>query len=225
MGSCACSTQKDSYRDSHSDSKLNDFDIVFTQSGQKCTTDPNIIDGCDALRRLITAMEYYQQLDILNNQNDRETFHQFIMNIYQIQLLDDFNHLKYRHRDDMDEIYLMLGHKRITCDDMENCDKSMRHNRRGYINDQENIQIEDEVIAFYASTYDTIHFYLNHLFDAELRVISSKIDTDDKDESDDESESTDGAFTTILQRRKDATDMFNRIVTGKKFDLTAANTS
>ena len=97
------------------------------------------------------------------------------------------------------------------------------------VNDQDE-QIEDE-LSFYVSIYDSLHFYLHHLFQAGLRVMSSPTEDDDtktaaEDIKDDRTDLIDEEFSRILNavnKRRHMIDTFNRY--GKKFDLTANETS
>ena len=69
----------------------------------RCDDEPNIVEGCDALKRLICALHYYNEFDLINNENDRDTFNHFIFNIY-TNLINDYIHLVDDHSNHIQQI-------------------------------------------------------------------------------------------------------------------------
>ena len=130
------------------------FDIFTKEEYESnCSNKPNIIDGCDGIKRLIAAITYYQKLNVVDNQNDQEIFRNFIMNVYGNNFLNDYNHLVHDHRNDLEEIYKELQDtKAIKCDEgIKNCQKSIRHN-------QENI-MKKVIIMIIITKIKNVMFY------------------------------------------------------------------
>lgn len=208
---------------------------IFQSEGLICNKTPNIIDGCGYLKRLITATIFYEKLDIINNQKDRQMFNNFILNIYQDQFLNDYNHLIKNHQYDLEEIYKQIHtHYKIHihCNHIKNCRKSFRHNQRQYTEIEEQSNSDDidsdDLLQFYALTMDSLHFYLFHLYDVGLRVMSNNNQQDEETKSDgliDHNFSR--IHNTIQDRRKTADTYFNRFekaTINKKFDLATNDT-
>ena len=205
---------------------------IFNHNDSDCTGYPNVIEGCKSLSRLIAAISYYQNLNVMNNDNDRENFSNFIMNIYNREndnrFLNDYNHLvSNRHRNDLEEIHNLLQNNKqynnIKCDGIKNCSKSVRHNDRKYNKHNDN---NDNILQFYIQTMDSLHFYLGHLYDSGFRVTSSSesnLNSRGRATNNDDDDLIDHEFCRIskaIREKKRNTDKFDRF-TSKKFDFIA----
>ena len=206
--------------------KLNLNHIFKQREESHCTTKPILIEGCQAIKRLITAITYYHKLNVIDNENDREIFRDFIMNIYDgITFVNDYNHLVCDHRNDLEIICKQLeNNKNISCSNIKQCQKAMRHNKREF-----DVYFKSEVdnlFLFYVMTMDSLHFYLFHLYHLGLRVMTPKPEEKDNVKYD-EGNLMDYEFSRICQaikQRGDISNSFDRYRTNKKFDLTATNT-
>eukprot|EP01084_Bolivina_argentea_P262997 444987_1 len=76
------------------DTLKDDIDINKCDKGNT----HNPIEACKPVKRLISSLQYYEMLDIINNNDHQHIFTSFIKDIYKI-FLDDYNHLVYEHND------------------------------------------------------------------------------------------------------------------------------
>ena len=94
----------------------------------------NIIEACDALKRLVTALLYYHKFDLIKNENDQNIFSDFIMNIYP-NLINDYIHLIDHHSNQMQQITESLKKKErnvFECD-IKTCKYTTRHRKTQYL--------------------------------------------------------------------------------------------
>ena len=62
------------------------------------------ISECISMKRLLTALSYYDKLDIMNNENDKILFCNFMDTKYQTIVYDDFIYLIKYYQNDIEEI-------------------------------------------------------------------------------------------------------------------------
>eukprot|EP00483_Globobulimina_turgida_P006163 UN06173 len=77
--------------------------------------------SCLALRRIDCVLRYYDQLDILNNQQDEQLFEHFMNETYG-ELINDFIHLNNHHCHQLQEINQELNECKIN-----KCQYTSRH--------------------------------------------------------------------------------------------------
>eukprot|EP01084_Bolivina_argentea_P281198 481082_1 len=128
---------------------------------------------CRCTRRIITAIKYYQMLD-LGKSEDREKFIIFYEDIYK-HMLDDFIHLITRHHDMLDKMY-DFATKRMglaKCN-LKECFKQKRHNRDR--EDEMELKDENDIRFVYPrDMMDAIHCYVLHIYDFGLAVHESQL--------------------------------------------------
>ena len=153
---------------SHDTFKINTN--IFVNPSSECKQTPNIVYGCKALGRLITALQYFHSMDTSNVATSNDIFIQFMCDSYGC-FLDDYLHLVMEHVNDLTSIYQQLLESNSTilsvCKNLKDCESTSRHYKGDYINDTLN---DDNFFIFYRNTLDSLHFYLLHQFHAGLRV-------------------------------------------------------
>ena len=200
----------------------------------------NPIENCQALNRLISALEYYSNLEIISNQIHQDIFMQFIDNIYS-QLLNDYNHLIRVHETDLEDINKWIidpefSTFRIKECDLRTCNFTSRHQNKNQDQELTSIADADNSFNFWQHTMDSIHFYLFHLFESGLRMtrnpqINSRqtpingeiVDNDDDIISDPMSDQTE--ISTHFQQtrsRKNAVSITNPPKMTDKFNIDVA---
>ena len=140
------------------------------------------IKDCQCLKRIIYALKYYHNLNIINKQSDRDKLVELGMDIYQ-ELLDDYIHIVLRHNDSLEEIFnfMIQSFNMKTCD-LFGCSAATRHHRdrrkdhRKSSNDDDH-QFDEEFM-FFRDTMDGIHCYLHHLYDIGYRIKKEQIESD-----------------------------------------------
>ena len=85
------------------------FSIFNTENQAivECLGLPNVIDGCDALKRLAFALKYYSRFDVIQDQSDQDIFSNFMINIY-TDFLNDYIHLIDHHPQQSQEVNELL---------------------------------------------------------------------------------------------------------------------
>eukprot|EP01084_Bolivina_argentea_P041908 77364_1 len=84
---------------------------------------------CRCTRRIVTAMKYYQTLDIHNIETDRNKLEEFYDKTYK-HILDDFTHVISHHPKTLDEMYdFAVQNRNLQKCDVKNCPRLSRHNR------------------------------------------------------------------------------------------------
>ncbi len=150
---------------------------IFKQEQRGCK---RIIKQCQCTKRIIKALQYYDTLDVENNENDKDKLINFSENIYK-GLLNDFIHFIEYHNDSiqLEQVsnILQKAYNFKTCD-VTKCGKAIRHNRDKTHDEQKYNGKEDETFVFYRDLFDQIHCYLYHLFDIGLRIKQSNLYND-----------------------------------------------
>eukprot|EP01083_Nonionella_stella_P031374 85915_1 len=137
----------------------------------KMNSSEKFIENCGFLKRLITAIAQYKQVQRQNESNEA-----FFQSSACAHVLDDYIHLVRTHDDQIQDIYLELmrdeSDNALKCEDKQ-CAIRNRRNMR---------QRDDRKGAgFYLQLFDTIHCYLLHLFDSGLRRVKKSEHDDDDD--------------------------------------------
>ena len=185
------------------------------------------IRHCDMLTRCVHALRYYSNLDLDSNVVDKDEFNNFFDDIY-TTMLDDFLHVITFHANDLEEIHQSLFKKyQFTPCDIRNCAYTKRHfaakQRRSTAMD------EDPFIHFHIELYDSLHFWLFHLYDVGLRSTKKDIESDAAPiRISEEAICYDAVWSRMVQRirkRKEETKYLQRYSRVKKYDLKATITS
>eukprot|EP01083_Nonionella_stella_P079703 218806_1 len=140
----------------------------------KMNSREKFIENCGFLKRLITAIVQYKQL-----QRQNESSEAFFDSNVCAHVLDDYIHLVRTHDDQMQEIYSELMR---APDDSVNVLKC--EDKQCTIRNRRNMRLRDDRkgAGFYLQLFDTIHCYLLHLFDSGLRRLKQS-EHDDDDEA------------------------------------------
>ncbi len=169
------------------------------------------------IKRLTTALKYYSQLDIINNNKHKDLFINFIQQKY-TQLIDDFTLLTKQNKEKLYSIQqLLIKNEDFKICDIKKCNFSTRHSNE--IN--ENIQM-DPILNFYKITMDSLHFYIFHLFDCGMRTIILNDNENQIKEEKKDSEYFDADFArinSIINDRKHITQSFARFRNNNKFNI------
>ena len=172
--------------------------------------------SCPAILRLAEILKYYDTLDIVNDEQDKNIFIEFLTNIYKT-LIDDYIHLHQNHGHQIEDIYnYFIDHHKFDICKMQNCVFTSRHhaeNHQHSNSDHENT----EIIDLYKQTIDNVHFYIFHIFDAGLRSLSpglqNKHDEREKEDDRKDDEYFDAAFHRMkaaLSEKRKFTESFPR---------------
>ena len=167
-----------------------DFSIFNENKGVQCDTNESdhLIENCSALKRLTTGLKYYSLLNVFNSSDDtdQQIFAQFVDDIYH-DIIDDYNHLDTIHGEQLHKIKEILLKTEIfkPCD-IRKCKYTARHheteeiqhNHRGRNKNKNEVRL-DPSLHLFASTMDSLHFYLFHLFDTGLMVAEEENEEDD----------------------------------------------
>eukprot|EP01084_Bolivina_argentea_P309035 534513_1 len=174
----------------------------------------SIIDGCDYLKRLSLALQYYN-----NCERFKKDWIEICFNNYGYVMLDDYAHLLSVHGHELDLIKVELIKMRgfVNCK-VVNCQFSLRHFNR-------NIDSIDEKnytnkLSFYEQEYDSLHFNLFHLFQTGYRIKRERSYTNDGSNNNDYINCVDNEFTEMIKTINNDRDKykkrFQRFKTKKK---------
>merc|ERR1712228_803962 len=146
-------------------SSINDLDLsVFKKDLPVCTGSDFL--ACPAMIRLTVALKYYS---LLREENDKETFISFIEEVYSQNVLNDNNHLILCHNEQLQQINeRIFGASKCS---IATCQFTARHfdsSSIAAINEK-----GDEMMNFYVSIFDSLHFWFYHCFDGGFRVKAS----------------------------------------------------
>ena len=156
--------------------KMEDMSVFEHQDVDQCDGRKSY-QQCSSIARLSVSLKYYSSLDIINNDEHRDIFTDFVSNIYP-NLLDDYIHFTKCHGDQIEEIHLdFLNNRGFKVCNINNCTYSSRHHNVDIIKNSIKTKTANPTFNFYAQTMDSLHFFVFHIFDAGLRILSSsKID-------------------------------------------------
>ena len=82
-------------------------------------------------------------------------------------ILNDYIHMMSYHDN---ELELELINKPLDPCDLSSCACALRHHKREELVVMKEIQDKDKSLKFYSLVMDSLHFYLYHLYDVELRI-------------------------------------------------------
>ena len=148
------------------------------------------IDTCEFTQRIIDVLKQYQSLNVSNDKQNTEILYQFCNEKYH-SMIDDYIHIIIYHNNQQDLSHIINiinqteGNHFAPCN-ISKCIITKRHYRNRHKDPtsiQSNIH-ESEYLVFWRDTIDSMHFYLNHLFDTALRVKSVEIKQDDTNDTD-----------------------------------------
>eukprot|EP01084_Bolivina_argentea_P091584 164848_1 len=157
-------------KDTHIKSKKpNNIDFSSFESTQQCDEKTPNINNCACITRIIHSLKYYAFLNTKRNKEGQVTFINFIQTLY-LHYLNDMIHLTTTHEQDLQDINNMLfdkyGFKKC---DVKSCVLTDRHckmNRRNNNNNENKTEDNtDKIFMFYQDVFDSMHYYLFHLFD------------------------------------------------------------
>lgn len=227
--------------DNPSKSIKHDVDFTVFNDTDQCTGDdpknkrtPNL-KKCSSVSRVIYALKYYMAITKKIDKVGVSTFTDFIKSLYQ-NYINDITHLTEAHSSDLEDIHKSLfnEHGFKSCD-LRKCKISGRHSDvKGTGKLDDSIPIDDALSQFIVDSFDSVHFYLFHLFDVGLRTQRVDIDSeqkgDDEIEDDDEAQSQciDRAFLRRKRRQKavrnELSEYFQRFQGGEnKFVISGQN--
>eukprot|EP01084_Bolivina_argentea_P300972 519101_1 len=197
MGSCsACSNSNDKTKhnmakqetknefDKHIQEKVMQstiIDIKICESNtshcfaeESTRNEINIVSKCDHLLRLVSALNYYSQLNLKEEaSNNHDIFTHFCIERYR-NVLNDYIHLIEIHNNHLQKIneYLITNDFINNDCQIDSCKIFARHydDQRGNIKKQTVSGHKIGEFVFYTDLFDTIHHYLYHLFDIGLRI-------------------------------------------------------
>ena len=180
-----------------------DFDIF--EATEQCTGDdpknkttPNLKE-CSSVKRVLFALKYYMAMTRRMDKEGVSAFTDFIKFIYK-NYLNDITHLTEEHGGDLEDIHKSLfteyGFK--PCD-LTKCKLSGRHSAVNGTEKGDDFKPNDDAVSqFIVDSFDSVHFYLFHLFDIGLRTLRADIDSEQKE--DDEIEDEDAAQSQCVDR-------------------------
>eukprot|EP01084_Bolivina_argentea_P222840 377148_1 len=162
------------YNDGILDSLLDDQVELIS----KPTTEEHCITKCDYLNRISVALIYYSSTYASNDSDTTKSdkLMEFCKKTYP-SLLDDYIHLVSKHSNQLEEIIdaFQKHHNHAKCK-VEQCKLTIRHYR--------NRDTNDDSINFYHDTFDSLHYYIFHLYDIGLRISQTELQQDIKNDND-----------------------------------------
>eukprot|EP01084_Bolivina_argentea_P168998 292986_1 len=145
----------------------------FNSFDDQCISNTPYINNCSHLKRLVHGLEYYTKLGATNDEFNEDAFDTFYNKQYQ-NALNDYIHLVTVHSEHLESINvdLIQNYSLASCD-VTNCSLSARHYRfRNKNRKKQRKQINintDPIRVFFMDMFDSLHFYLFHLFHVGLR--------------------------------------------------------
>eukprot|EP01083_Nonionella_stella_P011501 32643_1 len=153
---------------------------LFKNSSKQCSEGmvANVVNNCDELLRLCQALKYYTSLMRRYSKGDtfvKDTWVAFCINDYKC-CIDDYIHVIRTHSEQL----LQIGKELQTQFDFDACDVrtcalTLRHrcrgrSRRSRRNKGPVMEQDDPQFTLYSEIFETVHYYLFHLFDCGVRV-------------------------------------------------------
>eukprot|EP01084_Bolivina_argentea_P054606 100136_1 len=207
------------------------FDIL-RDSKQQCNKQKPFTENCLAINRIIHGLTYYNTLNIEKYTDDQNHLIEFCKRVY-TELLNDYIHLMTEHSDsdNLQDINQSLVHNyNISCD-MLDCALSLRHNRRRNASRTKVNKSVNAKYHFYVDIFDTLHYYLIHLYQAGLRIkqdeinhITTEYNQEEINENEDNYDCFDFEFfklKTLIKQKSKTSDLLEN--SGhNKFNITFA---
>ena len=136
------------------------------------------------------------------------------MDIYTVQVLDDYHHLTKVHDGDLEDImeYAETSMNLESCD-LSHCDYSDRRYRvnQNASNPLSLTKIEDRNLRFYIDVMDSLHFHFYHLYTTGLRISNKNIDTTEQKTDDEYFDPQLFRYREIMSNKRAETARFNRL--------------
>ena len=131
------------------------------------------IKQCDAIKRLLYSLFYYDLLKVDDNINYQKLSCNFMDNIYKQQIYDDFYHLTKYHQSEMQSVMdFAISKYNISKCNLTTCAHSNRHYRLVDAKSNDDCQYFD----LYQETMDSLHFYVFHLAEGGMRWSNNCVD-------------------------------------------------
>eukprot|EP01084_Bolivina_argentea_P044862 82546_1 len=138
---------------------------IFKQETDTC----KCANQCSRIKKLLSALQYYELLNISKNVSNADVFMDFVESVYHKKdILNDYTHLIDEHGNAINEI----DTSKIKCNGLETCSCTIRHQKHDKIDG-----ILDLQFNFYKRIMDSLHFYLCHIFESGLRTVNT-VNTD-----------------------------------------------
>ena len=160
-------------------------------------------DECPCIGRLVAALQYYTKLNTKTSKEGLDIFADFIKEMYG-HYLDDIVHLTDVHEEHLKEInqslFTKYGLKECV---LTQCNLTNRHCQTK--TEKHDHLPTEPVHSFYRVLFDSVHFYLFHLFSLGLRSLKD----DDEDEHEDEAEHSHLTknFDAVFRRKQKSMEM------------------
>ena len=192
-------------------------------------------ESCICIKRILQLLQYFQSLDIKSNENDQNTFVDFIHKIYtSSDLIMDHFHLQKKHGQQVFDIMAIAKSKyKLPACDIQTC----AHSSRLYRVDDAfaNIDVFDEedeesVFKVVLGIIDGIHHFIFHVFECGLRDIPEAKDNehnkiDDGKEKDEFYDMEYARMSARISSTRNKTRKFDRINKSGKFNIGVENTN
>eukprot|EP01084_Bolivina_argentea_P283193 484958_1 len=171
------------------------------------------VKNCTAINKLLVSLKYFELLDVMNKQKDRDLFCNFIQQGYP-RIFDDYSHLAIKHSNEVNEIDISV----VKCDDIEQCVFTQRHQNVAASDDK-----LDPKIKFYKHVMDSLHFFVCHLYHSGLRTANNddELKGNDDKKNGEYFDKTFSRMTQQIKERQHLTKSFDRFQNNKnsKFSL------
>lgn len=146
---------------------------------------------CDYLQRIIYAIKFYHNIDIIKDQIE---LIKFVNNKY-IEFINDYHHILFVHENDIEEIHnlLLTKYNESPCK-LNTCYRVSRNIRNlqeeEIVNyDIDNNQENNIELTFWINLFDSLHCYFLHIYDYGYRIPHNfkmqSIQNEDDDDDDD----------------------------------------
>eukprot|EP01084_Bolivina_argentea_P083523 151214_1 len=182
---------------------------IFKKKKNKC----NGISNCSYIKRIMTALSYYNKVSI----NEHQDFIEFFDKNYSFLFLEDYIHFMCVHKNNTKAMQYK------TCSSVNNCTATTRHYRN---RERDDIKNENSDVSknMYIDLFDNMHFYVNHIEEIGLRIT---INNNDKYENS-YSQLRDKTIATIqkeIEMAKKKCGLFDRLDNTKnsKFNIMDIN--
>ena len=203
-----------------------DKDVDLNIFKSDSSDDSSDITASNTIKRLLTALSYYDKLDTINNTDGKILFSNFMDQVYGARVYDDFNHLTNHYGDKTKSIMdLAISKYGIPECELSECKYSNRHYRVNEVLDDDHKNNNEELKHFnlHKETMDSLYFYIYHLRKGGFRYIEMINENENKTESD--SPYFDALFDKMskyITKSNERTNRFNRL-SGNKYNISAVN--
>eukprot|EP01084_Bolivina_argentea_P268284 455632_1 len=190
---------------------------------QQCNKQKPFTENCLSLKRLIYGLKYCNTLNIEKGKDDQNHLIDFCKSVYS-GILNDYIHLMTEHSDsdNLHDINQSLQNYGICCN-MFDCQLSLRHRRRNASRIRAN-KLLNMKYHFYVDLFDTLHYYLIHLYQSGLRIKQDEINKMTSEYNDTQYDCFDFEFSklkTLIKQKSKKFDSFESSG-NNKFNITFA---